>query len=62
MHVHARVQDHASIAAVIANKKKLKFMALSAIGFGIDFFHGLHHALFLENVSDQVPVACSAYL
>jgi hypothetical protein len=44
------IEDGASIAAVNA-VKSIKNKYLVAIGFGIDTFHGVSHALFLENVA-----------
>jgi len=44
------VEDQTSIMAVhLVKDVPLKF--LTAVGFGVDFFHGVSHGLFLENVA-----------
>lgn len=45
-------EDSTSIAAGHAIKLERKYLA--ALGFGIDHFHGVCHAQFLENVAEQI--------
>ena len=42
-------EDHCSMAAVNAVPVPIK--VLTCLGFGVDFFHGVSHGLFLENVA-----------
>lgn len=43
------IEDQTSIVAVNSVEGVSKFLA--AVGFGVDFFHGVSHGLFLENVA-----------